>query len=312
MSSIDSLRLAWIRGITDCTGERSMTTEKLLVPNRVTVVDCGEDRVRLYAGNRQHLVNYFAHEADRFASAAFESILTGSRSENYPRSVGWLLVRCYYATFFAAHALLRLHGWACARITPPSLIGINKEISVLFPNQQSLKSGLYLIKFLPGGSELDFEKMDSGLGGSHEMLWSLLTPYLNSITTAALLNSSPEHQQFVSMIDSFMQFIKKSGGSNWFTQVRNRVNYAHEYGAWFPYRRSTTDYDRISRAMSGWAGLPEGISVKAGGGELVEFAAACSFLISACCTTIRDLTYRSKANSPFRTSSGRLAPPLVV
>jgi hypothetical protein len=309
MSLANSLRLLWIGGITDCVGPRSANTERFLSPQQVTVAGCSsQGQVTLYAANRKHSVAYFAHEADRFASASFESLLIGSDSGAHPRSTGWLLIRCYYAAFFALHSLMRLHGWACTRVSPANIHSLNRELALFFPGAPTLSAGLYLLNLHSDGNELSCSKLDSSIGGTHELLWHQLDKYFLSVTTRVLATNDPDGQNLVAAIDDFHRVVNRFGGATWFTKVRNRVNYAHDYGTWFPYKNSTSDYARLSAALSGWSGPPERALQATSQDELVLFAAACAFLVSACSTTIRDLAYRSNANSPFRLSSGRLVP----
>jgi hypothetical protein len=291
-------------GLTGSTGARTMTTEKILNGNLVTVSGFGQDEVTLYASNAGHVVNYFAHEADRFATACFESLIVGVKKDSMPRSTSWQYIRGYYAAFFALHCLIRLHGWACARILPNSIAGINKQLASLHPGSTAMKGGLYLIKVQSGGRELLCTKLDPGLGGSHEILWSILDSYLDEVTTTLLTNSNTENQQLAAQIVLFQNLVASAGGNTWFTRVRNRINYSHEYGTWYPYVKSTVDYDRANAAFSGWSKTPT--VAPAGADELIEFAAACAFLASLCATTIKDLTFRSKSNSPFAQSSGLL------
>ena len=307
MSLANSLRLLWIGGVTGCVGPRTSTTECFLSPKQVTVTGSnGQGMLTLYAANTKHSIAYFAHEADRFASASFESMLIGRDSTFHSRSTGWLLIRCYYAAFFALHALMRLHGWACTRVLPSNIKLLNKELS-LYSNE-TLNAGLYLLNLHADGKELSFSRLDSSIGGTHELLWHLLEKYLQSATSTVLSYNDPTNQELVSAIDDFRKIVDKFGGPIWFTRIRNRVNYSHDYGTWFPYTKSTSDYERISVALSGWSGLPENVFQTTSEDELMQFAAACAFLVSACATTIRDLAFRSKSNSPFRLSSALLLP----
>jgi len=306
MKLASSLRLLWIRGLPDITGPRSFTTEKFVQSKYLTVSNANaEDGLRLYAGNPANAVAYFSHEADRFASASFESLLTGIKVAAYPRSTGWLLIRAYYAAFFAVHALLRLHGWACTRLSSNTVNRLNLELAQFFPSSPQLTGGLYLLRLQPDAREIVCQKMDGTTqGGTHEALWSILNDYLASATTTVLSVPDQDHQEFVMLAEQFKLLIGKFGGSSWFTQLRNRINYTHEYGAWFPYTKSTCDYDRLEAVISHWTGEPADALKIAGKDELILFMGACAFLVGACSTTIRDLAYRSKSRSPFRTSSG--------
>jgi len=167
---------------------------------------------------------------------------------------------------------------------------------------------MYFLESTNSGSELLLTKLDSANGGSHEVLWSLLAKYMKAVTDTALADKTdPEASMGLTVaIDGFLGLLKSKGGPVWFTQVRNRVNYSHDYGAWFPYSGSSCDVQRISAGLSGWLKPPEQALTVGSAEELVLFSTACSFIVSLCRTTIEDLVFRSIPRSPFRSSSGRL------
>lgn len=310
MSAANSLRLMWLQGINNAKGPRALSTEKFLSTRNVTP-DLVSDphQLSFYVGNPKRTPEYFCHEADRFASASFETLLSNAPVIGYERSTAWQLIRGYYAAFFAVHALLRLHGLACARITATTTTPLNKELSLLHPGSLSISGGLYYMRAKSGGSEIALTKFDSNAGGSHEALWALLTDYMRTATERALLDSTDHvaSATFAAMIDKFNTIVKKRGGDMWFTQVRNRVNYSHGYGSWFPHQGSTTDTARVANCLDGWLKEPSEGLIDPAADEITQFAQACSLLVSLCRVTIQDVAFRSIAGSPFRTSSARLA-----
>lgn len=309
MSVANPLRLLWLADIAKSFGPRSMTTERILDKKNATVnrpVTKGE--FSLYIGNPKNTLAYFSHEADRFASASFESMLIEESRAGMARSIGWSLIRAYYSAFFAMHALLRIHGWACTRVHGNAIGSINSEIRTLFPDSEKIDGGLYFLEAVNGGSEILMTRMDTGSGGSHEVLWSLLSKYMKAVTDIALSdNTDPVANATLTVaIDGFLMLLKKKGGPVWFTQVRNRINYSHDYGAWFPYTGSSIDANRIGAQLGGWLMSPEEALAEISSEELLQFSASCAFIVSLCRTTIEDLAFRSVASSPFRSSSGRL------
>lgn len=309
MALESSLRLVWAPGITGGRGSRELTTHKILSPSVATVQSVSAGSVSMYIGRKQLGIDFMSHEADRFASASFESLLVDARFDRNPRSIAWMLIKGYYAAFFAVHALLRISGSACTRIAPETATSINREIALLLPGSPSVFGGLYLISLQNSGVEINCEMLGSAKGGSHESLWALLPAFLDDLENKVLTHGTvPEEDgRLVSAVDDFRTLIAKKGGAIWFTQVRNRINYSHEYGAWFPYIKSTCDYDRIGLRLDSWRRPPDEALSGMGEDELIQFASACAFLVSLCSTTIKDLTFRSTVKSPFRASSGLLA-----
>lgn len=311
MKTAAPLRLLWLPNIVNAPGPRSLTTELFLHYRHATVsgapTDSGE--CSLYIANPRKTVEYFSHEADRFATAAFESMLRLETATEFNRSIAWPLVRAYYSAFFSLHALFRVHGWACTRLSANVVAGLNRQVAGIYPDAPRLQAGLYFIECRGGGTELGLKKMDAVNGGSHEALWSLLDGYIKLLTDTALTESSdPEAGALLTVaIGQFQEVLKKNGGAQWLTKIRNLVNYSHEFGAWFPYAGSTCDLNRINTCLKTWLLAPEAVFSECGADTLIQYTTACSFLVSLCRTTVEDLVFRSVARSPFRASSGRLA-----
>lgn len=300
----------WLQGINNAKGARALNTEKFLSTSNVTPDPISDPhKLSFYVGNPKRTPEYFCHEADRFASASFETLLSNAPVVGYERSTAWQLIRGYYAAFFSVHALLRLHGLACTRITSTTIAPLNREVQRLHPGSLLMSGGLYYMRSQSGGSEITLTKFDSSAGGSHEALWALLTDYMRTATQKALLDSTDNvaSASFATMIDKFNLVVKKRGGDMWFTQVRNRVNYSHGYGSWFPYQGSTTDTARVAHCLDGWLKEPGEVLIDMSADEITQFAQACSLLVSLCRATIQDVAFRSAARSPFRLSSARLA-----
>jgi hypothetical protein len=309
MSAADALRPLWLAGLVDCKGARKVTTESFLRPEIACINSKPvPGKFTLYVSNQTKIAEFYSHEADRFSSAAFESLLVETPRHAYPRSIGWLLIRGYYSAFFALHSLMRLHGWACTRLTKEIGLRLNQDAKLFFPDGDQIQGGLYLIKAENRSSELSCESLSLNSGGTHEALWALLFDFMAELTNVTLEQSVDEEssQELVAAVSQFRTLVNKYNGPVWLTRVRNRVNYSHEYGAWHPYERSTCDADRVISTLGRWREEPSQVLSNGTTDELIEYCEACAFLVSLCRTTMVDLVYRSKANSPFRLSSGKL------
>lgn len=307
MAITDALRLAWMPDIHRCGGARSYTTHRLLRPQVVTP-SSGPwlGGFRLYVANPRDAMQYFGHEADRFATAAFESMLINERSANYPRSVGWLLIRSYYAAFFSVHALLRVHGWACTRLSPADTLMLERQFKSLYNAAPPLHAGLYMMKSGSAGVDLDLQHMQLKNGGSHEALWGLLPGFISELGSCSVTGAQTDHQDLIGVLSDFETLVNKFGGPAWFTRMRNEVNYSHARGTWFPYEKATTDFYRLANHIDGWLTVDRPALAAIEGDELEVFASACAFLLTLCKLTFKDLARRSKPNSTFRRSSGLL------
>ncbi len=310
MSTADALRPLWLAGITECKGARKITTDKFIKSGASHLNSKPKSgRFTLYVSNQTKIIEFFSHEADRFSSASFESLAAEMPRAEFPRSTGWLLIRGYYSAFFALHSLLRLHGWACTRLNKESSANLEKEAKLFFPNGEKIEAGLYLIKASDNNPELAFTCLkDANHGGTHEALWQLMFEFLTEVTNASLDNAIDieSSQELVASVTRFRELVNYRGGPLWLTRLRNSVTYSHEYGAWHPYTQSTCDATRIVNVLNRWKEAPSQVLSPGISDELLQFCEACVFIVSLCRTTMKDLVFRSKHNSPFRLSSGRL------
>ena len=48
-----------------------------------------------------------------------------------PKSTGWILIRAYYAAFFAAHSLLRMFGISCIQLDAQQITAISRVAHAL-------------------------------------------------------------------------------------------------------------------------------------------------------------------------------------
>lgn len=304
MAAVDAIRLNWLNGINESSGARIWGTDKFFAQKNITVNSYAPGSINVFLSNAANGVNYFAHEADRFAAAAFESLLTPAKSEKLPRSYGWRLIQSYYAAFFAAHALFRVGGWACARLNSGHLNKINNEIKTLFGGS-SLAGGIYLIKGYSGGSSISIQHLGGQGGGSHEALWSVFPSYLAHIRNLVIAQNAISTQD-IKPIERLDDFLRLKGGGEWFSSVRNRLNYSHAYGAWHPYIKSTTPHEQVNLAINSWLENIENIEYSRDSDEILQFAKACSGIVGLCRVAIEDLAWRSQPKSPFRGSSFQL------
>lgn len=308
MSIADPLRLAWLNGINKPVGKKIDNMDKLFeIKNITTTTALVSNQIKIHIGNSQKTINFFAHDTDRFATAAFESMIAESPKPEFPRSTAWLLIRGYYSAFFAMHALMRIQGVACLRVSKNITNIINKQLAYLFPDSPLLEAGFYLIQSNNSGAELTLNKLDLSATGSHEALWSQLNDQMNSISTIALRDTvDPDAgRELALLIGSLTSLLQKKGGPTWLSQIRNRINYLHAYGTWSPYNTSTNDVARLTSRFEKWK-TGEDLMTSVPLDELSEFVEACSFILYLCKATIKDLAYRSNANSPIKLSSGRL------
>ncbi|SIS44544.1 hypothetical protein [Neptunomonas antarctica] len=188
-----------------------------------------------------------ANDCNRFAQAAIESMWSVGKVDKLPKSTGWAAVQMYYSAFFAAHAILRIYGRACTQLEPNH---VNKVFEIASATQfddgvSSIESGFYFS--LISNGEIKFKKLKE----SHADTWSsfstLLTWLIDNIssTTGLGLHKSDA----ITFLSEIKAIIHSSGAAkgNWLSQIRNKVNYQHSHGVWFPYKFALHNNEAVLR-----------------------------------------------------------------
>lgn len=192
------------------------------------------------------------------ASAAFESFYTISAPANLTKSSGWGAITAYYASFFAAHSIVRIFGRTCTQLDTAHVQFISKVGSYTNPEVVNHGSGLYYGVWDEANSTLRFEKSSGGVvGGAHEVTWKLFLDTLSDLRDSLLAPQATgllsDLQAAALDLDSIKSALCEGGFNNgsWLSSIRNRVNYRHDFDAWFPYGKPNQHYQDIWNAGIG-------------------------------------------------------------
>jgi len=111
------------------------------------------------------------------------------------------------------HSLLRLHGWAIARISKNSANCINKELNALYPSVKNFNAGLYFLRCEDNGAKLICKRIDMDSGGSHEILWTFLQNYLDELRNTVDHEEMQDNEgkDLIDSIDRFQRVLEKMG-----------------------------------------------------------------------------------------------------
>lgn len=198
-----------------------------------------------------------ANDCNRFALAAIESIRSIGEVQGLPQSVGWTVVKAYYAAFYAAHALLRMYGRACTQYDSSHVQKVYElaNVTMMDGGVQSIEQGFYRSETV--GSAVHFRKLKDSHAdswASFGLLLKWLTDNLPSQTTGLALHKS----RALSLLSDLKQVLSHSGSSrsNWLSTVRNTVHYGHSHGVWYPYRAALHRPAFVNRNAE-WLALPE-------------------------------------------------------
>lgn len=264
------------------------------------------DQFTLTISDPSQLLSPIAFDCNRMSMACFESLQSIIKVENLPRSTAWLLLKSYYAAFFAAHSILRMLGISCVYLDGDQPAAIN-EIFALFGSHRNLivGTGNYVCSFDANKRKLTCIKSDIEKGGSHQFLWSCFYNRIKALTDEILqgsgLTSEKQHlaTQLIYLADNLCANGQSGGG--WLSFVRNRINYKHDYGCWFPYEgRSKTFAAELFEISLLWRSESSAIKLRSKNrGEIHEFLVTCSFIISLAREMILDMSMRHPASKSF-------------
>jgi hypothetical protein len=201
----------------------------------------------LYTNNPSALHASLANDCNRFAQAAIESMWSVGKVDNLPKSTGWAAVKMYYSAFFAAHALLRLYGRSCTQFEKEHMDTVFQIASAtqMDGGILSIENGFYFSSVSEG--EIKFKKLKD----SHSDTWAEFSKLL-----AWLIDNLPKttglgvhKSNALTLMADIKATIHKSGATkgNWLSKTRNKVNYQHSHGVWYPYKGASHNQELVLR-----------------------------------------------------------------
>ncbi|MCH8544854.1 MAG: hypothetical protein LAT61_14930 [Alcanivorax sp.] len=208
-----------------------------------------------------------ANDCNRFSQAAIESMWCIGKVEKLPRSTAWATVQMYYSAFFAVHALLRIFGRACTQLDSSHVEAVYQVASATNMDGSSscIENGFYISVIDNNG--IEYKKLKD----SHADTWlsfsNLLTWIINNIESTTGLGK--HKSDAIDLVSKLKQAMSQSGAAkgNWPSQVRNRVNYQHSHGVWYPYKNALHDHEAILR-NSEWLKQPQTFDLNPNTGEI--------------------------------------------
>jgi hypothetical protein len=300
---MDSMRRFWVPGMPNIEADLDLTTSSWLQGANYYVVGVtSPGNFAIQFSSLEEVASLFAATSNRTFSGCFESIASVGEVERSPRSVAWLLVKLYYAAFFAAHGHMRACGISCTNLDALDAVRIYDAAKVYgaLGSIQKISSGQYMMILDFTTLTLAFSAVTAS--GSHEALWHTYKLFIDRLI-AGLPNLIPIQQQRNHVDNQLMLLrailcFKGSNGGNWLSRFRNSVQYRHSHGAWYPYSlEKSTPPKLISRLISAFTEDPDIVSLSAHGNrpdDEVDIFYRCTMFLSAIAraTTI-DLATRS-------------------
>lgn len=258
--------------------------------------------VVLYYSDEQAVTAAYASEINRFAAASFESIQGIQPDSKLPKSLSWSLIRLYYAAFFAAHALIRLHGRSLTQIDSASSNRVN-QLAGLYGNINGapLSTGLKRVSIDQSRRRVE---ITSANGQSHEALWFDFSSVFRPVAERILQNATTsEIQDFSLKIIDMFDILSDEGrmpNFNWLSFMRNSINYRQEYSVWHPYGNQPRYYGDLQSHMQRWKQHPNDLNLMAGDArELKRMVESCVFIVSLCNQCCKEISMLSPNKTSF-------------
>lgn len=303
----DVLRPRWVVGLNKVTSPVIDGVDAWLASGKFTWLPMLAGVVQLdTSATKDSLAEAMANEIARFSCATYESLLDATPGKHSDRSLGWALVRYYYATFYAAHALLRISGKSVTMISSQTASLLNTVGGQYLGVSPGVVSGSHLVEIDPGNSSrVLISKLGSNNGGSHQEMWKLFLQLIVDMEGQLILTQG-QSQEALNAVDTLTELRKqlcRRGKNNggWLSSVRNDLNYSHAHGVWYPYKvteRAATDL--VSRMQRWTPNAVDGYDIGKVKDDLACFIDSCNVMSQLLTSVLRDLSGRAeRARSSF-------------
>lgn len=253
----DGIREKWITGINAISSFSTRGLAETLLTKSYMLEDVTSNTSLVFRVPQQNLdlPQSFAFEAARFSTAAFESLLDAKPDPKYEKSLGWPLIRTYYAAFFAAHALLRICGESITFLTTKQTSKLNQFAEIYTGQISNFSNGIFHFKISDKSQKIQVVQLSRG-GGSHEDFWKIFYKFLIDVedVLAERFSSSSDAIAAIKTSQSLRKSLSRENCTqgSWLSQSRNSINYRQEYGIWFPYTIDRSKAMAIARTFDNW------------------------------------------------------------
>jgi hypothetical protein len=299
----DALQPFILRGLLTLSGRIPHSSLADLITNSRSGFDLdfsdAERQIKVDFRDADYLAAAVGGDVCRLATAAFVTL--GKISEEIAErdKIAWSLIKLYYASFYAGHALLRLLGHSCSYLDSSHVTRL-RQIATAIGNIPafSINVGVYYGVLTVAQTGIDLVAQGGTTGGAHEVFWKIYSAYVRSITEQVLIGylTPLDAKAVFRQLAAFEQILVGSHSGGWLSSVRNNIQYRHTNGVWPPLRLRKSERDRLPRLAAQWSRDPMDIDIAfVRPGNLDAFIIACAFAVSLCRATLSRIAERSSA-----------------
>lgn len=240
----------------------------------------------------------YAFDINRMAASAFESMYGITPDNGLPKSIGWLVIRAYYSSYFAMQAILRIFGISCSQFDSNEAKAVTDVANIYsLQNGHTASTGYYGCTYDVSVSEVHCKQ----LSNTHQDVWKIFYELLEKLATKVSTSDFLKKDR-----DSVIQYLFKLReglshrntltSGNWLSKVRNEVNYTHSMGAWYPYQNSVNEHEKMFRLTRSWNKEPtqDTINSELSSCDQLLFVSTCVSVVSLCHALLSDILTLNK------------------
>jgi len=297
------LRNEWLDNIELISGKQPHDIRNYLTTGEYAPLDPFLPKsIALYYSDLSVVNRSYASEVNRFSAASFESIQGIGPDNKLTKSLSWSLIRLYYAAFFAAHALIRLHGRSLTQVDTASCVRVNnlaKAYSTL--NSEPLTNGLQRISIKRTPNLIELAKVGEK---PHEALWLNFGEVFKPVAQRVLKSATTtEIQEFAVKLMDLLRILSDEGrmpNYNWLSFMRNSINYRQSHSVWHPYGTQPKYCSSLHDIVNQWTDNPNDLNFwPSQDRELQHMVESCVFIVSLCKQCCEDINRAAPDRKSF-------------
>lgn len=303
----DALRPFWMSGINSISGELSTSFKAWLTEGEYVYQGLNANKELVFVPiDFDVLLKSVAYDINRMSMAAVESVHGIQNPNDLTRSTAWGLIRSYYSAFYACHAICRIFSVLIPKIDSPQSSKLNKIIN----SSGWLGDAIYvtddLYKVTIDSINKTFILSKLATKGHHEGAWKEFGLLLSGLETRILSNVSigtiadrQDASMLLNQLRNILQSDRCTQSYNWLSQIRNNLNYRHEYGAWYPHEKSSKFRSSFHTNSACWKKDPSEIASHQEDHPILKFSKGCTLILSILHTLIIEMEKRNSDENSF-------------
>jgi hypothetical protein len=208
--------------------------------------------IHLQQVSASDFVPYVNRDFERFSLASRESFFVSLVDRQASSLSGWPLLKLYYSSFFAAHAIMRSRGVGVVNLNKSVTDHLNAVLCAYHSSSLNVSPGQFVYKVIQdshtSSGEISISLSPAVRGsGVHDSFWVEFCDFLVKEASKAVEIAVPFASDFVAGVSELSDAIKGGGshGAAWISGVRNEINYQHRHNTWFPLERKNNPLDAL-------------------------------------------------------------------